>query len=283
MKVFITRVWGFDPERWPVITFGLEGNRDNLLQDSSPGDRIVFVGTLREPTPEPLRGRLLGMAEIGRIAVDTLDVIGEDVRGPQDYDEAGHFRWPKAILMVRAWRFGPQPMLLDVLAEQLPYHATSQAVLLDGRDADAVMSLNAEEVEIPASEALVKARLLDKALNPGRPTTGPEPKSWEGSTGRDVNRTAFTYALRFGQTDIWKIGHAVDVKERLKQVNCHIPPEAVPERWNARFQQAWDSETDAYGMEQRVLRALAASRTEGERVRCTETELWAAWLAGIGV
>lgn len=283
MKVFITRVWGFDPERWPVITFGLEGNRDNLLQDSSPGDRIVFVGTLREPTPEPLRGRLLGMAEIGRIAVDTLDVIGEDVRGPQDYDEAGYFRWPKAILMVRAWRFRPQPMLLDVLAEQLPYHATSQAVLLDGRDADAVMSLNAEEVEIPASEALVKARLLDKALNLGRPTTGPEPKSWEGSTGRDVSRTAFTYALRFGRTDIWKIGHAVDVKERLKQVNCHIPPEAVPERWNATFQQAWDSETDAYGMEQRVLRALAASRTEGERVRCTEPELWAAWLAGIGV
>ena len=108
MKVFITRVWGFDPERWPVITFGLEGNRDNLLQDSSPGDRIVFVGTLREPTPEPLRGRLLGMAEIGRIAVDTLDVIGEDVRGPQDYDEAGHFRWPKAILMVSAhWEEAP--------------------------------------------------------------------------------------------------------------------------------------------------------------------------------
>ncbi|MCR4268435.1 hypothetical protein [Nitratireductor sp. ZSWI3] len=282
MKVFITRVWGFGPERWPVITFGLEGNRDSLLQDSLPGDRIVFVGTLREPTPEPLRGRLLGMAEIGRIAVDTLDVIGDDFRGPNDYDEAGHFRWPKAILMVRAWRFMPQPMLLDVLAEQLPYHATSQAVLLQGGDADAIMSLNAEEVEIPASEALVKARLLDKALNSGRPTTGPEPKSWEGSTGRDVNRTAFTYAFRFGRTDIWKIGHAVDVKERLKQVNCHIPPEAVPERWNAKFQQAWDSETDAYAMEQRVLQTLAAGRTDGERVRCTEAELWTAWLGGIG-
>lgn len=155
-------------------------------------------------------------------------------RGPHDYDEAGHFHWPKAIVMVRAWRSMPQPVLLDVLAEQLPYHATSQAVLLDGGDADAVISLKAEDVEIPASEALVKARLLDKALNPGRPTTGPEPSSWEGSTGRDVNRTAFTYAFRFGRTDIWKIGHAIDVKERLKQVNCHIPPEAVPERWDAK-------------------------------------------------
>lgn len=105
------------------------------------------------------------------------------------------------------------------------------------------MGLNVEEVEAPASEALVKARLLDKALNPGRPTAGPEPKSWKGSTGRDVNRTAFTYAFRLGLTDIWKIGHAIDVKEGLKQVNCHIPPEAVPEPWDAKFQQAWDSET----------------------------------------
>ena len=153
---------------------------------------------------------------------------------------------------------------------------------MPGQISVAINTLNAEEVEIPASEALVKARLLDKALNPRRPTTGPEPSSWEGSTGRDVNRSAFTYAFRFGRTDIWKIGHAIDVKERLKQVNCHIPPEAVPERWDAKFQQAWDSETDAYAMEQRVLRTLTASRTEGERVRCTEAELWTAWLAGIG-
>jgi hypothetical protein len=282
MKVFITRVWGFDPDRWPVITFGLEGNRDKLLTESSPGDRIVFVGTLKQPTPEPLRGRLLGMAEIGRIAVDTLDVIGEDARRPHDYDEAGRFRWPKAILMVRAWRFVAQPKLLDVLAEQLPYHATPQAILLSEEDADAVLKLASEEVAIPSSAALENAKLLDKALHASRPTTGPLPSTWTGAAGRDVNRTAFTYALRFGSTDIWKIGYAVDVNERLKQVNWHIPVEVVPERWNLKFRQQWQSETDAYAMEQRVLMALARHRTEGERVRCTEPQLIAAWLVGIG-
>jgi hypothetical protein len=282
MKVFITRVWGFDPARWPVITFGLEGNRDKLLRESSPGDRIVFVGTLREPTPEPLRGRLLGMAEIGRIAVDTLDVVGDDARGPHDFDEAGRFRWPKAILMMRAWRFTPQPKLLDVLAEQLPYHATPQAILLSQEDADAVLRLSIEEVAIPNSAALENARLLDEALHASRPTTGPMPSSWTGATGRDVNRIAFTYALRFGNTDIWKIGHAIDVKERLKQVNWHIPTEVVPQRWNVKFQQQWKSEIDAYAMEQKVLAALQTHRTEGERVKCTEPELWSAWLGAIG-
>lgn len=282
MKIFITRVWGFDPERWPVITFGLEGNRDKLLRESSPGDRIVFVGTLREPTPDSMRGRLLGMAEIGRIAVDTLDVIGDDVRGPHDYDEAGQFRWPKAILMVRAWRFAPQPLLLDVLTEQLPYHATPQAVLLSHEDADAVRGLPFVEATIPTSPALEKAKLLDRALHGARPTTGPVPSSWQGTAGRDVNRVAFTYALQFGKTDIWKIGHAIDLKERLKQVNWHIPTEIVPERWRLSFQQQWECETDAYGMEQRVLGLLERHRTEGERVRCTEAVLLSAWLAGIG-
>lgn len=280
MRIFITRVWGFDPARWPVITFGLEGNRDNLLRNSVPGDRIVFVGTLREPTPELMRGRLLGMAEIGRIPIDTLDVIRADAIRPQDYDEAGRFRWPKAILMMKAWRFTPQPKLLDILAEQLPYHATSQAILLSKTDADAVLRLMNEDVAIPMSVALSNARLLDRAL--GHPTTGPMPTTWIGAASRDVNRAAFTYALRFGNTDIWKVGYATDVKQRVKEVNWHIPSEVIPNKWELKFQQRWESETDAYAMEQRVLANLQSRRTEGERVRCAESDVLAAWLVGIG-
>jgi hypothetical protein len=283
MKIFITRVWGFDPARWPVITFGLEGIRDNLLQESSVGDCIVFVGTLREPTPDSMRGRLLGMAEIGRRAVDTMDVIGKDARSPLDLSESGHFRWPKAILMVQAWRFDPQPLLLDVLSEQLPYHATAQAVLLSPADADAVSRLSKVDVPIPQHAAVEKARTLDKALRAIRPTTGPAPTSWNGTSGREVHRRAFTHAFRFAKTDIWKIGHAVDVKERLRQVNWHIPPEAVRETWGVVFQQQWSSEVDAHSMEQRVLVALRAHRTTAERVRCSEATLWAAWQTAIGL
>ncbi|MEZ5748249.1 MAG: GIY-YIG nuclease family protein [Paracoccaceae bacterium] len=282
MKLFITRVWGFDPERWPVITFSLEGNRDRLLKESSPGDGIAFVGTLREPTPEPTRGKLLGMAEIGRIPVDTIDVIGDDVRGSHDYDEEGQFRWPKAIPMVRAWRFTPPPMLLDVLEEQLPYHATSQAVALSRVDAEAVLKLDTIPATLPHLDSIMNAKLLDKALAAGNPTTGPKPCSWTTEASRDADREAFTYAFRFGCSDIWKIGHAVDVNDRLKQVNCHIPTEVIPEKWNAQFRQRWNSETDAYDMEQRVLKTLEDHRTEGERVRCSEETLWSAWLKGIG-
>ncbi|MCB8821915.1 hypothetical protein [Microvirga rosea] len=223
------------------------------------------------------------MAEIGRRAVDTMDVVPKEHRRIHDYDEYGRFRWPKAILMVRAWRFEPQPKVLDVLASQLPYNATPQAVLLSDRDAAAVLRLNAIEEILPMTEALANARLLDGALAAARPTTGPTPSTWVGSAGRNVNRDAFTYALRFGRTNTWKIGHAVDLAERVREVNWHIPPEVVPNPWFPVLQQRWPDEISAHGMEQRVLKLLERYRTEGERVRCSEDEIWMAWKAAIGV
>ncbi len=281
VNVFATRVWGFDPTTWPVITFGLAGNRDKLLKESQVGDLLVFVGTQNEPTPEAMRGKLLGMAEIGRHPVDTLDVLPEASKNPNDYDEYRRFKWPKGILMIKAWRFEPQPLLLNVLASQLTYQATPQAVLLDALDTDAVLNLKAIEVELPNSEPLKKARLLDRALG-GHPTTGPLPSSWQGSTGRDVNRQAFTYAFRFGNSDIWKIGHAVDIVERIKQVNLHIPSEIIPSAWRAIYQQKWSDAIEAYTMEQKVLESLEVYRTVGERVKCSESDVFAAWRSAIG-
>lgn len=281
MQIFATRVWSFDPTSWPVITFGLEGNRDKLLKDSRPGDRIVFIGTQGEPTEEAMRGKLLGMAEIGRRAVKTLDVISPERRNPRDFDEQGKFKQPSGILMIKAWRFEPQPRLLDVLAAQLPYHATPQAVLLSSDDSSAVLRLKIIEVDLPKSETLTKAKLLDLALG-GRPTTGPLPTSWTGTTGRDVNREAFTYAFRFGNSDIWKIGHAVDIIERIKQVNLHVPSEVIPNAWKAIYQQKWSDEIEAHTMEQHVLESLKVYRTIGERVRCTESDIIVAWRKAIG-
>lgn len=282
MKIFVTRVWGFDPENWPLVTFNLEGNRDKLLKQSAPGDRIVFVGTLREPTPDAMRGRLLGMAEIGRIPIDTEDFLAERAKRKQDFDQAGQFRWPKAVPMVSAWRFEPSPMLLDVVEEQLPYHATPQAVALSAKDAEAIIALDTVAVKLPDLEVLNKQRLLRNALDQANPTTGLRPTTSSHQVIRNAERPACTYAFRFGNTNVWKIGHTVNVTERLKQVNWHIPSEVIQEKWQAVFRQAWKSETEAYEMEQRVLGALASYRTQGERAQCSEQELRNAWIVGIG-
>lgn len=91
-------------------------------------------------------GDATGNAQFGRFPVDTLDVLQEVDVSPNNYDEHGRFKWPKALLMTRTWRFtdDPLPRLIDVLESQLPFNATAQAVELSEADTAAVKALVAK-------------------------------------------------------------------------------------------------------------------------------------------
>ena len=283
MKLFATRVWGFDPVKWPAVTFGLDGNRDNLLRNSTVGDAVVFVGTQGQPTQEKERGRLLGIAQFGRHPVEPLDVLKNADIAPDNFDERGNFKWPKALLMTRAWRFSddPPPKLVDVLEAQLPYNATAQAVELSEADTNAVRALAADEIPLPDTPELTKLRRLETALSRDKPTTGVIPTAWKTTVERTVGNASVTYAFRFGAHNCWKIGHTTDIVQRLKDVNKHIPTEVLKCEWKPYLQQDWPNEKMAYAMEQRVLNALSASRTVGERVECTQQVLDSSWIKSI--
>lgn len=282
MRVFAKRFYAFDPATRPVVAFDIEGNRNALITASSPGDLIVFVGTQGEPTAEHERGRLLGLAEFAWVAVDTADLTDPATLRPMDLNPDGSLAWPKGLPIVRAWRF-PEPRfkLIDILKQQLTFEATVRAVLLDDNETRAVLALPRQEVWL--SESAVQSRLL--SLNAdgaaGRPTTGPVPGDWTGMVSRDAGQEAWTYAFRFGRRALWKVGHAQDVTERLAQVNEHVPSEELSEQWSVVMRQRWPNSQQAYGMEQHVLRVLQHRRTRGERVRCSEAELQAAWAGAI--
>jgi hypothetical protein len=281
MKIFATRVWGFDPAYWPVITFGLEGNRDRLLKQSQVGDCIVFVGTQNAPTHESERGRLLGIAQIGRIATDTLSVVPQSVLHPHDYDEYGNFRWPKALAMTRAWAFNEKPLLKDVLSKQLPFNATAQAVLLSDEDAERIKNLRAAEIVIPSSHTIEKLQKLEMALSNGKPTKGVIPSAWNSNVTRTLGNPSVTYAMRYGTTDCWKIGHTTNTQQRLNEVKKHIPHEITNAQWALYLTQKWADENMAYAMEQKLFSLLEKQRTEGERVRCSEALLMESWARAV--
>jgi hypothetical protein len=158
MQLFIKRFWGFDPVTVPLVMFSSATYRDKLIRQSRAGDRMVFVATKGEPTLPEEQGRLLGMAEFGRRAVDTLDVVGPEALAPEDW-EGNRLRLPKSIPIVRAWLFSePRPMLLDVLARQLPMSAISGAVLLENSEAAKVLALPHSPINLPQSEAIKRER-----------------------------------------------------------------------------------------------------------------------------
>jgi hypothetical protein len=179
--------------------------------------------------------------------------------------------------ILRAWRFPDKPRVTDVLKEQLTYEATIRAILLDEQDRAALLALNREEVAVPDVETIRRHRDFADALSATWPTQGSAPSSWSETASRDTAAAATTYALRFGNRNVWEIGHAQDLAAHLLHVNKHIPHEVLGERWSIAWKQTWPNQMAAYEMEQRIFALLAARRVEGERVHCTENELQVAW------
>lgn len=278
MRLFATRVWGTSFGRIPLATFTMEGHRRRLLKLAKRGDRLVFVGTQTERTAEEKRGRLLGMAEIGFEPLRTLDLVSREELDPRDFDTDGEFRFPFAVPLIRAWEFVHMPLLMDVLPKQLPMIATPGVVELDDADAERVLALPFEEVALPTLPALANMRRLNEFF---RPTTGPRPTDATYSVTRSAQDTSWTYALRYGKRNMFKVGHTTNVGERLDAINQHIPIELGVERWEPMLQQKWETANKAYDMEQRVFALLSGKRSGYERIQCSEKELNSAWQAAL--
>ena len=109
------------------------------------------------------------------------------------------------------------------------------------------------------------------------PTTGPRPVAWSGAVSRSTEIQTFTYLMRFGERDVWKVGHASDLSARLADINRHVPSEVLGEAWNIITAKIWPDAVLAYQMEQDILRHLNGHRSVGERIRCTTAEITATW------
>lgn len=279
MKLFIKRFWGFDPETTPVVMFSSDTYKDKLLKESSPGDRIAFVATKNENTmDEGERGRILGMAEIGRIAVDTLSAIDRATLSDRLF-ENGKMRFPKAIPMTRAWRFDDPPDLVELLDRQLPMSAIRGSVLLDEEEAELLLALPHSEVALPALESIERARALSDNLQDLSPSKGPPPSSGSRSGQVPERDFGFVYGLRFGRREVWKVGNSWQPEKRREAFNRNIPSVVIGEKWEEAFQQKTMSPDSAFRLEQEIIASLAAAGYSigGEMFRCAEKDFLSIW------
>ncbi|MFB9984357.1 hypothetical protein ACFSQQ_16515 [Mesorhizobium kowhaii] len=262
-----------------MATFGSQGHMSRLLAISDPGDRLVFVGTKTERTSLELQGRILSMAEFGRLRLRTLDYFTKDQLDLRDFDAQGNFKFPHGVPIVRGWVFNPQPLANDLLKQRLTMLATPGVEeLTDPADIAAILALPSSPFEPPPNQQFDRMRRVNDAL---KPTTGPTPSNSTYEVEKSAMETSWTYAMRFGSTSIWKIGHALSVSGRLGEINRHIPYEIGIPFWKIEFQQKWPDAITAHAMEQKVLEILDAKRTTGERINCSQRELGTAWQRAI--
>lgn len=153
---------------------------------------------------------------------------------------------------------------------------------------DGIWSLSDEGwatfLTIKEARTLVSRRRHGGGVRPFKPprqgpTTGPVPTAFVATVVRSLDRESWTYVLRYGESDLWKIGHTQDVAARLVDVNRHLPIEVTGVDWRLHARLMWPDSAAAYAMEQRLFRTLSRHRTHGERVRCSTLDLGAAWMA----
>ena len=278
-KVFAKKYWDFDPSLCPAIPLRDEKTRERLIKESRPGDLFLFVATkTKDVTPADKRGRMLGIVEFDRIPVSAEGLIAPGKRkNPRDYDKSGNYKWPYGVPIVRAWEFTPPPDASKFLEKNLSRHTYRYIEELDEEDVKRVLALDREEIDISGARERLQQAGIQKAFLPSRPTRGPSPSSGLIGYTRENEGPAETYAMRFGQRNIWKIGYSGNIGRRFKEVNGHIPHEVLGEYWEFFLTKKWRSSTAAHKMEQRVLDLLEDKRTDRERVKCTKGELLQAW------
>ena len=138
-------------------------------------------------------------------------------------------------------------------------------------------------VDVPLEHTEEHRRQIAKAeqLLRGRSRPGPIPSSGSHQVNRTKKTVAWTYAARFGDAPIWKIGHSSDIATRISQLNAHVPFEWLHQNWTVVLQEGWNGQSEAQGMEQAVLDALSRHPIERERVRCTADDLTSAWVTAL--
>lgn len=312
MRLWVVHMNGFTPNTWPVVSFPEAGCVTRLkreIDDAGPNTRVLFLGTLGKDTAEHERGRLLGLAEVyDQPIYDTNEVIDDchkwkdkkKTKRSNIYKLDGTIRWPTGLAIKRAWFFDQPPdakdeQLLGRKSEKgskiyIHYETGMAWEIWDNTRIENIMALPLSGPEYPS----IRSEMADWTGLPTGPTSGPPPSKGDSSSQTKFKPKAppdraYTYVLRFGGSDCYKIGYTTKLHERLTSINAHIPKEILQDgmHWKRYCYHGWsgkDCEEHAFQCEGILLNQLLKERrTLGERVRCTEAELKRVWQEAISM
>jgi hypothetical protein len=250
VTLYMTKTWGFSTPSGP-LQFSTNGWRTNARSTLEPGDMVVIVGTKGAETDEDEQGRILGLMEPTRHVVSSLDY--DLIRGPQDLDPAGNYKWPFGLELVRAWRFDhPRPLLTDMTPRRFHMDSAQGIVRLESSEADSILALPRTEVGLLSA---IAARARVAGADAARRKAAPPPTTERTGIMHMRRAPAFTYAMEIqgAKHSAVKIGWAFDWLQRERVFNHAALPVIGGLRYKAKLHQLFDTARDAFRMEQWLL------------------------------
>ena len=280
MKLFLTKVWGWDAPVGPM-QFSTSGWRDNALRQLEPGDRVVLVGTMGDQTPEDMKGRILGVMEPSREPVMSMDFA---VRArPGDFVD-GEYKWPVGLMNLHAWSLPERPKLTQISDRKFSMDSAQGIVPLTDDEAVRILALDwsAEALLQPTAQA--QARMAKKHGAAKR--TAPPPTTTRRGVMHMRRAPAYTYAMKVAgaRPNAFKVGWAFDFKQRAQQFNHAAMPGLGGLEYRPFRFHLWDTARQAYAMEQALLSHLSDRLHPDNREivqGLSEDALDRAWFAGV--
>lgn len=278
IKIFLTKVWGFNPETYPALGFNSKGGREKFLKESSPGDWVLLAGTKGKPTLPEHQGRLLGRVQLGTDQLDVekvLNSIGTEI--PDDhYNDDGKYKWPYGLPMLKAYRFVDFPDLKTIFGSYLTGMQWASYALdieqkLGPTASSKVETLKVEEAKIIDAPEIIRQRdrhdalVLNRTKNGG--LTGPGPsQSRSESTSNIESGTTYLLQLHYKgkPQDIFKVGYSGNVNERVENLNKGLIPCITEYLWKTVLNQNFPKVQQAYSYEQVLHEQLQQYRVNGE-------------------
>lgn len=274
-KYFLTKVWGFSPETYPILGFNSEGARSKYLGESEPGDWLLLAGTKSFPTHPDQQGRLLGKVQLGIDQVDVESILKSiNTPIPDDhYNEKGKYKWPFGLPMIKGEHFVDTPDLADIFGSYLTgmqwaSYALDIVEKLGSDVLEKIEKLRIKGADIAEVPIIVKQRERHDALVYNRSKTGPGPSdSRSGSIIDNQNGSVYLFQLllRGEPQKVFKVGYSSKVEERIESLNNGLVTNVTGYSWKFILEQKFPSSKQAYDYEQLIHSRLFQYRVKNEQ------------------
>lgn len=295
IRIFATLAFGLDPEVWGAFGFASDKVRNDLAQEIRPQDRVLIIGTHGPETHvEEERGRLLGLIEAARQAVNTGELV-EPSRWQRHLDEFnGVARWPYGMPIASAEKFDkPLPESREILPRiyERNLHmklATHYEALMPDEVAR-VLALPRHPVKSiwRTPRGSFAANLLQGRPGPPpslpprllTPSSGPAATYCLALKGGAAREASEPVLGRKPDWSVFKVGFTNNPSRRRDELAAYFPHAAQLD-WKFTLLQWHADEINAYAMEQEVFAQLArlgSYRFKGEMVAASEAMIAEAW------
>ena len=221
---------------------------------------------MMEPTKEPVLSRDFDLVTIA-----------------DDFNEAGEYRWPYALLNRRAWQMLDRPSLEEISSRQFSMAAASGIVRLTDEEAERILKLRRKEVALLTS-LRIEVRLKGEEV--ARRRGAPPPTTTRTGIMHLRRAPAYTYAMQIDGAlrSTFKIGWTFDHGARARHFNLYSLPKVGGLFYHVRLTELWDTARQAFRMEQDLLSSFDAKRHTSNREVIYDvpfTDLDTAWRAAV--